>query len=376
MRGRPSLPLGSHGAVWTRKTGKTHTAFCYYRDMDGATRRVKASAASAQKARNLLEERLANRSVGKQGITADMTIKQLSEAWLESLEVTTDKVKGISQKTKDKYSQAVRHDIVPGLGQVRLHEASVGRLDAFLQGLKDRPSVAFTCRVVLSAMFGLAVRHDAVPVNPVRETKAIVQDRKVKAMSLEDAERLREHIRVWSAALPSRAYFADMTDLFIATGLRPGEMLGLLWTDLDFKNRTLTVTGTLKRDSVNGLHRQEFPKSEAGERTLVLPDFVWPMLAERKLRSTAPMVFPNRFGRWLEAANVTQLWRQACGEEFKHVRQKDFRTAVATLIARELGSEAAAGQLGHSSDQVTKRFYIEPERKTQDNTAVFARKSI
>jgi integrase len=223
-------------------------------------------------------------------------------------------------------------------------------------------------------MFGLAVRHDAVPVNPVRETKPITQERKVKAMTLEDAERLREHIRVWSQELPSRAYFADMTDLFIATGLRPGEMLGLLWSDLDFKARTLTVTGTLKRDTVKGLHRQDFPKSEAGERTLLLPDFVWPMLAERKLRATAPMVFPNRFGRWLEASNVTQLWREACGEEFAGVKQKDFRTAVATLIARELGSEAAAGQLGHSSDAVTRKHYIEREKKTQDNTSVLDRK--
>jgi integrase len=281
----------------------------------------------------------------------------------------------VSQKTKDKYQQAIRHDIIPGLGQVRIHEVTVGRLDAFLQSKRDTPTVAFVCRVVLSGMFGLAARHDAVPVNPVRETKPITQKRTVKAMSVGEAERLREHIRVWSQSSPSRAYFADMTDLFIATGLRPGEMLGLLWTDLDFKARTLTVTGTLKRDSVNGLHRQDFPKSEAGERVLVLPDFVWPMLSRRKLASTTVMVFPNRFGSWLEAANVTQLWRQACGEEFKDVQMKDFRTAVATLIARELGSEAAAGQLGHSSDAVTKKYYVEKERKAQDNTSVLDRKA-
>lgn len=367
MRGRPSLDLGTHGAVWTRRTGKTFTAFCYYRDMDGATRRVKASGASAQKARNALEARLENRSVGRQGITRDMTVAELAAAWQETLEV--------SQKTKDKYAQAVRHDIIPGLGQVRVHEVTVGRVDAFLQSKKDRPSVAVVCRLVLSMMFALAARHDAVVTNPVRETSVVVPKRAVKAMSLEDAERLRAHIAEWSKQSPKRAYFADMTDLFIATGLRPGEMLGLLWSDLDFKDRTLTVTGTLKRDSVNGLHRQDFPKSEAGERTIVVPDFVWPMLARRKLESTAPMVFPNRFGRWLEASNVTQLWREACGEEFAGVKQRDFRTAVATLIARELGSEAAAGQLGHSSDTITKKHYIEPQRKTQDNTSVLDRKA-
>jgi integrase len=354
--------------VWTRRDGKTHTAYCYYRDVDGVTRRVKASSTSAQRARDALEARLDGRTLGRAGgVTADTTVAELAQAWQATLET--------SQKTKDSYAQILRSHIIPGMGALKLREVGTGRVDAFLQGKQDSPSVAVKSRVVLSLMFAMAVRHDAVQVNPVRETKVAAPKRVVKALTVDEAEKLRAHIAEWSKSSPARAYFADMTDLFVATGLRPGEMLGLLWSDLDFKARTLTVSGTLKRDSVNGLHRQDHPKSEAGERTITVPDFVWPMLARRKLAAKAEMVFPNRFGAWLEPSNVTQLWRQACGAEWAGVKQRDFRTAVATLIARESGAEAAAGQLGHSSDAVTRKHYIERERKTQDNTAVLDRKT-
>ncbi|WP_175460549.1 hypothetical protein [Arthrobacter sp. ok909] len=35
-------------------------------------------------------------------------------------------------------------------------------------------------------------------------------------------------------------------DMFLATGLRPGELLALQFSDVDFRMRTIAVTGTVK----------------------------------------------------------------------------------------------------------------------------------
>ena len=51
------------------------------------------------------------------------------------------------------------------------------------------------------------------------------------------------------------------------------------------------------------------------------------------------------------------------------------RRNLATIIAAESGSEAAAGQLGHASDAVTKKYYIKAVPKTQDNSAVLGRRN-
>jgi integrase len=370
VRGRPSLPLGKHGDIWTRRDGKLFVAFCYFRDMDGATRRVKASAATAQAARNRLQDRISNRVVGGAGtVTADSTVTELGEAWFASLET--------SQATKDVYRQKMDRHIFPAMGAVRLREVTVGQVEAFLMLKRGTPTIAKQCRQVLSLMFAMAARLDAVESNMVRDTTSVKRAAgKGKAMTLEDLDAFRAHVKAWCDADPRRGdYLVDMTDLFVATGLRPGELIGLLWSDFDFKARTVTVSGTVKRDSVNGLHRQPYPKSEAGERTLVLPEFVWPMLAARKLATGGKAVFPARGGGWRELANVRRAWREARGETWADVKPKDFRTAVATIIAAESGSEAAAGQLGHASDAVTKKYYIKAVPKTQDNSAVLGRKT-
>lgn len=367
MRGRPSLPLGKHGTIWTKREGKTYTAYCYYRDADGVTRRVKASANKAEAARLKLQERLDGRSVSGTGdITADSTVQQLATAWQGQLDV--------GQSTKDDYARHTRNHILPALGQLRLREVTVGRVEAFLNSKKDKPSIARNCRTILQLMFGMAARLDAVDANMVRDTQTVKYKRKVVAMSWEDVERFRAHIAEWAGGREDRQYVVDVTDLFIATGLRPGELLGLLWSDIDFKARTLTVSGTLVTDSVNGFHRKPTPKSEAGERTLVLPEFAWPMLARLKLAAEYPMLFPGRGGVFRRPPNFHTTWKAARGEEWAGTKLKDFRTAVATVIARESGSLAAAGQLGHSSDAVTLRHYIEPLKQTQDNSAVLGRK--
>lgn len=96
-------------------------------------------------------------------------------------------------------------------------------------------------------------------------------------------------------------------DMFLATGLRPGELLSLQFSDVDFRSGTIAVTGTVKRDSVKGLHRQAFPKSESGKRVLTLPLFGVELLRRRKVTVAGDLVFPNRNGDPMEPANFRRL---------------------------------------------------------------------
>jgi integrase len=53
-------------------------------------------------------------------------------------------------------------------------------------------------------------------------------------------------------------------------GLRPGEVLGPQWSDIDFDERTLRVRRSLKREQ-NKLQFGE-PKTPGSRRTLAIPD--------------------------------------------------------------------------------------------------------
>lgn len=365
MRGRAPLPIGTSGQVsYSGPKGKI-TALTRFRDFDGVTRRVSAQGSSKASADAALKEKLKARThLGGLELTRDSTIKELSERWLPTLTQ--------SQSTRDSYQQKVERYIIPGMGAWRLWEATTGRCEAFLRTLQQSaPSMASQSRVVLSLMMGLAVRYDIIEQNPVREVMMAAGEKKnVSALTPEDLHELRLHIERWADEKPGRTATSDAMLLFMATGLRPGELLSLQFSDVDWAQGTIAVTGTVKRDSVNGLHRQAFPKSESGKRVLRLPLFGIETLRRRKAMSKGNLVFPNRNGDPIEPANFRRLWREARGDVWAAVKPSSFRKAVATEIERESGSLIASRQLGHSSDAVTKKHYIERNQHAPDSSHI------
>lgn len=129
----------------------------------------------------------------------------------------------------------------------------------------------------------------------------------VPALTVEEVQQLRLRSAQWASEKPGRAAALDAMDMFLATGLRPGELLSLQFSDVDFRSGTIAVTGTVKRDSVKGLHRQAFPKSESGKRVLTLPLFGVELLRRRKVTVAGDLVFPNRNGDPMEPANFRRL---------------------------------------------------------------------
>jgi integrase len=364
-RGRVPLPIGTSGQVsYTGPKGRV-TALTRFRDFDGVTRRVSAQGSSKAAADAALKEKLKARThLGGLELTRDSTIKELSERWLPTLTQ--------SQATQDAYRQKVERYIIPGMGAWRLWEATTGRCEAFLRTLQaSAPAMASQSRVVLSLMLGLAVRYDIIEQNPVREVMMTATPKKyVSALTVEEVHELRRHIEQWASEKPGRGATFDAMEMFLATGLRPGELLALQFSDVDFRAGTIAVTGTVKRDSVKGLHRQAFPKSESGKRVLTLPLFGVELLRRRKAQVGGDLVFPNRNGDPMEPANFRRLWREARGETWEAVKPSSFRKAVATLIERESGSLIASRQLGHSSDSVTKKHYIERNKNAPDSSLI------
>lgn len=366
MRGRAPLPIGTSGQVsYSGPKGKV-VALTRFRDFDGVTRRVSAQGTSRAAADAALKEKLKERThLGGLELTRDSTIKELSERWLPTLTQ--------SQSTIDSYRQKLERYIIPGMGAWRLWEATTGRCEAFLRTLQDRaPAMASQSRVVLSLMMGLAVRYDIIDQNPVREVMMAAGEKKiVSALTVEQVYELREHLKKWAAGKASRGTTLDAFEVFVSTGLRPGELLALQFSDVDWHAGTIAVTGTVKRDSVNGLHRQPAPKSESGKRVLRLPLFAMEILHRRKQMSGGvDLIFPNRNGDPMEPANFRRLWREARGDVWEAVKPSSFRKAVATLIERESGSVIASRQLGHSSDAITRKHYIERDRNAPDSSLI------
>ena len=397
---RPVMAIGEWGNITatllkekTKTAPEVWQAEARFRDRDGETRKVRVRDRTEKRAIKSLETKMQARArIGGEDFTAETKVKDLAEAWFAGV---TE-----SPGTRDTYRGILDSHILPRLGGNRLREVTTGRVERFVAEVAEPsmiqivakngrqmkvkhggPTAANMSRTVLGLIFGLAVRHDAVAANPVRESlRPAIPKTQVRALTVEEFGRLRKNVLAWqeSGVMGPRKSkdMIDKVDLFIATGLRPGELLGLLWEDVDFDSTpaTIEVTGTIKRTSESGLHRQAYPKSEHGKRVLGLPGFAVKMMARRKLAQDPDnplgLIFPSRAGGVLDPGNFRRQWVEARGAEFSWVKPGGFRKAVATLIEREAGSVVASQQLGHSSDAVTRKHYIERNRATPDTTLI------
>lgn len=317
---REPLPLGTAGKVARRQVSNTRwIARALFRDADGKTRQVEASGSTGAKAEKALKEKIRDRSGLFGGeITPETRMHVLVDKWIEDLGHSE-----LRPQTRDEYARLARTTILPALGQLRVREISVSRVEFFLRAIEhdqNKPALARNAYVLLKQIVQVAVRHDVLAFNPVDNAR---QPRKVQkeVRSLNELElaAVRRAVRQWQAGYGKpgpkpTTLMPDAIDLLLATALRIGELLALRWRDVDFAATppTLTVSGTLVEVKGQSLFRQEFPKTAAGHRILTLPEFAVSMLRRRRAetsddRDDAP-IFQSRTGGWFYPANFGRLW--------------------------------------------------------------------
>jgi integrase len=380
---RPRLEVGELGEVAYVQMGHRKVrARGRFRDAAGRVKYAQATGTSQAAARRALEAVVRERTKDfGQDVTGATTVEQLAGEWLRELEQSK-----LRARTVAEYQALVDGAVVPALGGLALREVTVGRVQRFLAALAEStPAKARNTKVVLSEMFALAVRHDALQHNPVAGTRLPHVDRKPpKALSPDDYRILRANVAAWQAApaetgRPRTPDLVDVLDVLAGTGLRIGELCALRWVDVDLEGErpTLTVAGTVTQVKGQGLIRQPMPKTDAGHRTVMLPRFVVAVLLRRSVAvpegDDSGLVFPSSALTLRSPHNLRRQLRDARGEAFEWVTPHTLRRSTATAIDRAKGTAAAAAQLGHASPSVTGFHYVERAAVAPDLTHVLER---
>ncbi len=257
---RPPLPIGSHGKIRAYQTGTSWRAVTKFRDFDGITRFVERHGKSKAAAERQLKKALTERAtVFGDSVTPSARFREVAEEWFSSVQTAVEQGTR-SPSTTDVYRSHLDRHVLPGLGELRIREITVPRVDAFLRSLRQTggAATAKTSRTVVSGVLGLAVRHGALSANPIRETSRIEggTEKTPRALTLQERKQFLEQLEADEKAV--RKEMPDLVRFMLATGVRIGEALAVCWPEIDFSAGVVEVNYTVVRVKGKGLVREHF----------------------------------------------------------------------------------------------------------------------
>ena len=227
-----------------------------------------------------------------------MTVKEFLLGWVNS------KYGEDQMSTKRFYSNAINIHIVPALGNVKAANLTSKSIEQLLRDMAARSYGAGTIRAVrasLSAAYSDAKRHGDFVRNPVENVKMPnVQSIPTTHIPREDWE------KIYIAAM-SDPYMHARIEIAGTWGLRPGEALGLKWSDLDVEKKTLRIARQVQRIKGKGLVIKSVKQKK--ERTIYISETaVQILLTHRRYQSLqkanwvadVDLVFPNSLGKPLD----------------------------------------------------------------------------
>jgi integrase len=215
------------------------------------------------------------------------------------------------------------------------------------------------------------VHRRLIEHNPAAPVKCPAQV-KIERQPWADTE-----VRVFLGSLTGeRLHAAKLLSLL---GLRPAEVCGLRWSDVDLDVGTLRVeiTRTLVATDHGMVVIEKGPKSASGRRTLPLPPQVTTALrafkvaqAAEKLRAgevyqDSGFVMVDELGApqrtdWLRR----QTYRLMAAAKVRKVRPYDARHAVLTYLATNgVPDVIVSAWAGHADLSLAKRVYVHPSAK-------------
>ena len=291
-----------------------------------------------------------------------MTLSEWLDRWLEQMESV------LRPGTINHYRRDMEHHVKPHLGQKKLTQITASDLRKLYDDLKKQgrvhPRPGQSRGLSTTTVHGIhttlhhalksAVDQRLLPHNPADH----VEPPKVahKSMTILNEEQLDTFL----AAVEQDPIWKDFFYTELTTGLRLGEICGLMWSDFDARKGTLSVNRTIHKEKGGRLVTGD-TKTYAGTRTIVLPDSTAELLRGRKKNSYSVWIFPNPLkpeALMNPSTAYHQLKKALSENDLPDLRFHDLRHTFAThALANGVDAKTLSGILGHTKASFTVDTY-------------------
>ena len=300
--------------------------------------------------------------------------------------------------TLKEYGHAGRH-ACDALGEHirldRIGPAEVGKVKRHLQQLGRSPATVRKTITSMSAMLGRAMRQGLIRENPFAgQAKGKTQSKRKRIFRPHEVEAML-------AACPTQ-WWRVFIKVAVTTGLRKSELLNLVWADIDFDARTVTVSR--KDAGVFEIQDVDYPilpwsTKTHEERSVPVTDDTLELLTRFRLRSGDSRYLFLSLARLsaIQERMAHDSWNPNCrmmnnlNRDFEVIQRHahrmlaekrgveladvewsigcihDLRRTYSTEMARVVPIHVLCTWPGHASMETTRDFYLAADERDSDS---------
>ena len=366
-------------------------------------------------------------------VNSDITFRDFVNKWL-----TEYAEKNLEATTLDSYKRELNNKILKSLGKIKLDQLTPIHILSYLNSLlKDGSRVdgrpgPYSDKsikndwIIISSILQQAVHWQIIPDNPCRRIKApknkqsnkpyaddkiyfYDEDQAIRLLKIVDNEIIEYNKLLLDDSEstkpitynPKKYQVAIYIALFC--GLRNGEMLGLTWDDIDFKEKTININKVRSWTKDDGMITKA-PKTKSSKRIISVPDVVINILKEFKIEQSkeisllgnlwdeewysTPWLFTQDNGKGMYLQTISKWLKKTVARYNESImNDEDLKdedkaklvlpvlsihklrhTSATLLISRNTDIRTVSARLGHAQTSTTMDIYVHG-LKSADRTA-------
>ena len=379
-----------------RRTDKRWGGTVWFMDEQGERRRKSFSGTTKQEVKEKLTEYISEfKAAVQDSQEANKLLRDSLDTWLRVF-----KFPSVENTTYDRLEWTATHLIYPLLGDKAVGDIKAADVKTILNYWMGKGYAYNTVKKaynIFTEYFRNLMQEELISKNPMLSVPMIKKENYLAAQGKPDLPTCEtvtvftpeeidafkaEAARTWGTGKrfyqQSAAYI-----LMLNTGLRTGEVLALLNSDVDLVNRVLHVRQGMKEvrkregaEPVKGKVIQiGKPKSKTSKRDVSLNDtaiaaieelrkeFYFgedsPLIPDENGNYTSPLNFRKRYYRILEAAGLEQRGLHTLRHTFASTLENGIRQEDGSL--KSLTPRQVADLLGHSTSEITELYYVKKD---------------
>ncbi len=307
--------------------------------------------------------------------TDDYTVLSWLRTWYELYSKPN-----VRPSTAEYYRRSIELHVGPRIGDIKLNQLAGRDLQKLYRDLLEggrlrkeqkekRPGLSSATvrgiHMMLHNALDRAKKEKLILNNPAED--CIIPKLEKQEMKILKPEDMKAYL---SAA--EEYHVLPMFYLELTSGIRKGELIALLWDDLNVEERTISVSKqAIRRPS--GELVVDRPKTENAIRKISIPqETVELLIQEHKKHPDNPYMFPSPVtGEMYHPDSVVNLHKKILKKaNLPHIRFHDLRHTFATLALQNgVDVKTVSSMLGHYDAGFTLRTYTHATRQAQNDAA-------